>query len=169
MEEPKTPAPSATPPTGTETPPATPPAATPPAGEPGATPPADGDANSEAFRKMQSEKDRAQHRIGVLESVLEPIVIEREVDKFLSGNKDKFPDLTREDLMHVQSLEESDLTKEATRLQTRLQAHAQKTIIDIENPKAPTMTEEQKKAEMEKLKTSKAPGRFQAWLRLKSA
>lgn len=124
---------------------------------------------SDPNAKLQSQRDKLQNKVSMLESFLEPIAVERAVDSFLSENKDKYPDLTRDDLMNVSDISPEYLDKEAARLQTRLQEHAQKKILEIENPKVPDMTLDERNAEIDKLRNSKDPNAFQKMLRLRQA
>lgn len=130
--------------------------------EPNTPAPAKVDPNS----KLQSRADRAEHRVGILESVMEPILVEREVDAFLKDNNKDFPDLKREDLLHVQDLSPDSLKKEATRLQTRFQEIAQSKLLQIENPEV-IETEEQIDAKLKKLeKEPDGPAKFGKYLGL---
>lgn len=142
----------------------TPPAATPPTTAPGAatenpsaTPPAadpvkpvvaQRDKANEEKRQLQSENDEMRERIEFLESVANENIKKEAIGKFLTENKEKYPDLTFDDLSHIRTFEEMET--EADRLQRRLQDHAQAKILEIEqNPQGPPLSPEQR-AEKEK-------------------
>lgn len=129
--------------------------------------PAPASAPKDPTAKLQSQKDKLANQVSRLEQFLEPIAVEREVDQFLATNKSKFPDLVREDLLDAPDLSAAGLTAFATRLQTRLQEHAQAALHKIENPSAPVITIEDRNTQLQELKKDKGPGKFQKYMRLK--
>lgn len=81
---------------------------------------------------------------------IEQLAAKEGINQFLNDHKSDYPDLTYDDLKHIDSPEA--LEAEAQRLQRRLEDHAQNKILAIENPKAPSLSPEQRAAKMAELK-----------------
>lgn len=170
----------------TETPNQTPPQTPPPTGDAPAptapeVPSGDGAPDEtvtvskkvlEGLRKsnkdLLSQRDRENGMRNQSEAFLGEIAQERHIDSFLSEKKDKYPDLTRDDLMHV---DDPDLLEAvADRLQNRISEAAQKRLMEIQNPATPKLSPEDKAQQLKELVPDGRPvkGAFQRFLKLQS-
>lgn len=107
------------------------------------------------YNNLISKRDSNHQQLDDANSFIESIAQERGINNFLQENKEKYPDIAFDDLAHV--TDPADLEKEADRLQTRLQKHAQDKLLEIENAGPPRETPDQRAAREAEL--AKNPGR----------
>lgn len=128
---------------------------------------------NESLKKSQkdllSQRDREANARQNGEAFLGEIAQERQIDAFLAANKDKYPDLERDDLMFVDDPE--FLEAAATRLQNKISTAAQNKLLEIQNPTVPKLTPEERVAQEQALMKNGVPvkGAFQQFLRLKQS
>lgn len=96
------------------------------------------------YNNLIGQRDSSNNELSSAMSYIENDAREKAVNKFLTTNKEKYPDLSTEDLSHVD--DPQMLETEATRLQTRLQQHAQSKILEIENHQTPRESAEDRAA-----------------------
>lgn len=148
---------------------ATPPAATQePKGQGGAT---DGEETvtlkKEDYNNLISQRDRANNSNAENDAFIGQIAQERAIDSFLEENKKDYPDVKRDDLMH---LEDPDmLESEAKRIQRRLQDHAQAKLLDVQQTTAPLLSPEERAQRLKKLKSSPGNDAFDQMIETKQA
>ena len=125
---------------------------TPPAA-PAATPPskgsdtATGDEETITLKKadynnLVGGRDRSNEELSGALSYIERQAQKDGIEKFLKDNGKDYPDLSYDDLSHVE--DPRTLEAEAKRIQTRLQDHAQSKILEIENHRPPQETADQR-------------------------
>ncbi len=155
----------ATPPT---TPPAqttdngtTPPVATPSNGDGGATNDEIVTLKKSDYNNLISQRDKGN----ASNNFVEQLAQERHIDDFLKSNADKFPDLTRDDLMHVS--DPDDLQDAAATMQRRLEEHAQAKLLDLTRADQPQMTPDERAAELKKLQDNPKSDSFDRMLELR--
>lgn len=119
-------------------------------------------------KDLLSARDRNVESARRSEAFVDQLVQERYIDKFLVDNKDKYPDLTRDDLMYVDDPEY--LEQEATRMQNRISEAAQKRLEAIQNPQPPVLSPEDKAEKLKELKKDKGGrNRFQRFLQIQQS
>lgn len=131
------------------------------------------DKQAEAYRKMQSEKDKTAAENGDLRETVEFLQQEaaermknKAIGDFLKENAEKYPDVTAEDLQFATS--EEDLERIATHWQTKAAKQRQQVLADVRQVPDNSITETEKQKELDKLKTSNSPNRFLDYLRLEA-
>lgn len=154
--------------TGGGEPQATPPAATQePTGSGGATKD-DGETitlSKKDYTNLVSQRDKNATEASANSEFVLTIAKEREIDAFLDKNKEKFPDVSRADLMYLDDPEQ--LEEAAAQMQTRLDDHAQAKLKDIQISGAPELTPEQRSEKLKSLKKSAGNDAFDKMLELK--
>lgn len=145
---------------GTPTPPANPAddkgASQPPTNGAGATPDEETvTLKKKDYNNLLSQRDKANNDKQSQDAFLGEIAQERYISDFLAKNKEKYPDISAEDLKHVLDPEQMDA--EAARLQDRLNSHAQAKLLEIENPTPVRETPDERNAREAELK--KKPGK----------
>ena len=107
----------------------------------------DRDRNAEDHKKARGELEESQEFLNYLAR-------KEFVSDFLTNNKEKYPDITAEDLQYATP---ETVEEEAQRIQRRLEDHTQAKILDIEkNGSQPRLSEDEVAARLEQLK--KTPG-----------
>jgi hypothetical protein len=145
----------------------TPPAATPPATP---TPSATDDdvitLKKDDYNKLISQRDR-NHQISTESEGYVATLAKREgIDDFLTERKTDFPDVVRDDLMH---LDDPDaLEAEAKRIQRRYEDVVQKKLKDVQVVDTPVLSPEDRAAELERLKKSPGSASFARMVELES-
>lgn len=119
------------------------------------------------YKNLISARDRAHQTASDTEATVETLAKEWEVNKFLEVNKDKFPDITLDDLMIASSPEE--LESIATDRQQRYEDVVQKRLLEVQRADAPILSPEQKAEQLKKLKENPGSGSFQKALEMKQS
>lgn len=144
------------------------PAATP---QPTSTPAATDDKTvtlSEAdYKNLIAQRDRANNTNQELEDSVTDILKEREINKFLKGNAEKFPDVTADDLMLASSPDE--LEEIAARQQRRIEDAVQAKLLSTQKATAPVLSPQERAAELKKLKDSPDSNSFGRMLELQES
>lgn len=148
------------------------PAATPPQGQPAAT---EGSAIPEGYELIRTEdknnlvsaRDRSNNASSELEDSVTDILKEREIEKFLKSNAEKFPDITADDLMLANS--PAELEELAARQQRRVEDAVQKKLLDVQKASAPVLSPQERAAELKKLKDNPSTGSFTRMLELQES
>lgn len=134
----------------------TPPAATPPANP--AEPPATDDdvvtLKKEDYNNLISQRDRNHQLSSESEGYVATLAKREGIDEFLTEHKIDYPDVTRDDLMHLEDPEA--LEAEAKRIQKRYEDVVQKKLLDVQRADTPVLSPEDRAAKLEQLK--KTPG-----------
>lgn len=118
--------------------------------------------SKEDYNNLIGQRDRSNNTIDQQSSFIETIAQERAINQFLADNKEKYPDLTLDDLRYAESPE--DLEKEAARVQRRLEDHAQAKLLEIENHQPPQETPDQRAARLADLRKNPGPASHLAYL-----
>lgn len=145
----------------------------PPVDNPAATPPQKGGGSAtqdddqvtlskEDYNNLIGQRDRSNQTVDDQNNFIESIAQERGINQFLKDNAEKYPDLSYEDLKHVD--DPSQLDTEAARLQSRLEAHAQAKLLEIENHKPPQETPEQRAQREAELAKNPSRDSHEKWL-----
>lgn len=168
MDDPKTP-PADPAKTGDDAPQGTPPAATPPEKGQGAA--TEGDdtitLKKEDYKNLVSQRDRNANEANANQEFMLTLAKEREIDSFLKENKEKFPDVTRQDLMY---LDDPDALEDAAvAMQRRLEDHVQAKLLDVQKTSAPILSPEERSQRLKKLKNSGDPQAFEKMVDLRSS
>lgn len=144
---------------------------TPAATQPQSTPAATDDKTvtlSEAdYKNLVAARDRANNANTDLEDSVTDILKEREIDKFLKSNADKFPDITPDDLMLANS--PSELEELAAKQQRRVEDAVQKKLLEVQKADAPVLSPQERAAELKKLKDNPGNGTFGRMLELQES
>lgn len=152
-DDPKTPPQD---PAGTGTPPtATPPATQPPQDPAGATEEKTVTLSEKDYKKLVSQRDKANNDASATEAWVMNEAKKQDVGSWLKSNKEKYPDVSRADLMAAES--EEELPALAEKMQRRIDDATQKKLLDIQKAGAPALTPEQKAEKLAKLKGNNAP------------
>jgi hypothetical protein len=117
------------------------------------------------YNNLISARDRNFDDAARQSAFIESMAQEKGINTFLNDNKDKYPDLTFEDLKHVE--DPADLEEVASRMQRRLEDHAQSKILNIENPKPPTMSPEDRAAKEAEIMKNGGPDAWEKVLALR--
>lgn len=145
----------------------------PPADQPTVTPPqngggaASGDDEMVTMSKADRDalvaaRDRANNTVQDQSGFIESMAQKEGITNFLKDNKQKYPDLSFDDLKHIE--DPADLDNEAARLQRRLEDHAQSKILEIENHQPPQETAEQRAQREAELRKNPSPESHLAFL-----
>lgn len=151
--------------TGGEDPTATPPA---PTTTPTATEDETITLKKKDYNNLVSARDRANNDASAQADFVNSLAKERDIDSFLESNKDKFPDLTRADLIDLVT-DPSELEAVATRQQARFEELIQKKLSDVQRADTPVVSPEERAEKLKKLKENPGKSSFQEALRLKRA
>lgn len=153
----------------------TPPAATPAPDGSGAAPVDDEmvTIRKSDLKNLQSTRDRnyedktqLAERLDEFEAIEESRAQKEGITEFLSSNKEKYPDLTFEDLKYV--TDPTKLEQEADRLQRRLEDHTQAKILDIEqHGHTPRLSPEQRAEREAELKKKGGPAALEEAIALR--
>ena len=150
---------------GTDGDPNTPPA-TPPANNP--VPPATDDEiitlKKSDYNNLISQRDRNFQSNHESEAYVATLAKREGIDNFLSEHKEDFPDVTRDDLMHLD--DPDDLEAEAKRVQRRLEDAVQKKLKDVQVVGEPVLSPEDKAAKLEALKKNPGSSSFSQMIEL---
>lgn len=144
----------------------TPPAATPSAtpAKPTATDDKTVTLSETDYKNLVAARDRANNASSDLEDSVTDILKEREIEKFLKSNAEKFPDITADDLMLANS--PAELEDLATKQQRRVEDAVQKKLQSVQRADAPVLSPQEKAAELKKLKENPGSGSFGRMLEL---
>lgn len=153
--------------TGGDKPTATPPTGTPTATEGSAIPEGYELIRTEDKNNLVSARDRSNNASSDLEDSVTDILKEREIEKFLKSNAEKFPDITADDLMLANS--PAELEDLATKQQRRVEDAVQKKLLDVQKAQAPVLSPQERAAELKKLKDSPGSGSFGRMLELQES
>lgn len=153
--------------TGGSNPTATPPQGTPTAPEGSAIPEGYELIRTEDKNNLVAARDRSNNANSDLEDSVTDILKEREINKFLKGNAEKFPDVTVDDLMLANSPEE--LEDIATRQQRRIEDAVQAKLLSTQKATAPVLSPQERAAELKKLKDSPNDQSFGRMLELQES
>lgn len=102
------------------------------------------------YNNLIGQRDRANESNQGKDAFLEQLAQERTTEQFLSDNKEKYPDLTKDDLSHV--WDPDQLETEAKRVQQRLEGHAQAKLADLENDSTPPMPAAEKAQKLDEMR-----------------
>lgn len=147
------------------------PAATQPQGAPAATEDTTVTLKKEDYNNLIAQRDRATNAKGELDDTVLTLAQEREVrikseliGEFLVENKDKYPDLTSEDLMSADSPEELETL--AVKRQRRYEDVVQDKLLKVQKAEAPSLSPEDRATALNKLKENPDKGSFGKFLKL---
>lgn len=148
-----------------------PPAATPPTGQPAATDDKTVTLPKKDYNNLIAQRDRANNDNGELNDTVLTLAQEREVrlkteaiNEFLEENKEKYPDLTSDDLMAADSPDE--LEKLAVKRQRRYEDVVQEKLLKVQKTTAPILSPEERAEELKRLKQNPGSSSFQRALEL---
>lgn len=147
----------------------TPPAATPPVDDQGAATDDDDEVVSikkKDLKALQSGRDKNHERARQTEYQVAMMLLEKDANKFLETNKEKFPDVKAEDLFDAE--DDADFEKLAGQTQARIDEAAQRRLGDLQRSTTPTLSPQEKSAQLKKLKETPGSSSFQKMLELES-
>lgn len=139
------------------------PAATNPQGNSAATD--DGDhvtLSQEDYKNLIAARDRANNSASQSEEFVLTLAKERQIGDFLEQNKEKYPDLTKEDLMSASDPDE--LEELATSRQNAYDRVVQKKLLEVQNATPPSLSPQEKAEKLRALKKNPGSGSFQQML-----
>lgn len=145
--------------TGGEKPTATPPTSTAPATEEETT-----TLSTADYKNLVAARDRANNISADSEGYVATLAKREGIDDFLKEHTADYPDVTRDDLMHLDDPDALDA--EAKRIQRRLEDAVQKKLMDVQKADTPTLSPEDRAAELDRLKKNPSSGSFQRYLEL---
>ena len=119
------------------------------------------------YKNLVAARDRANNANSDLEDSVTDILKEREINKFLEGNKEKFPDITVDDLMLANS--PAELEELAAKQQRRVEDAVQKKLLEVQKASAPVLSPQERAAELKKLKDNPDNGSFGRMLELQES
>lgn len=119
------------------------------------------------YKNLIAQRDRANNANSDLEDSVTDILKEREINKFLTSNKEKFPDVTADDLMIASSPDELEAV--ATKQQRRIEDAVQAKLLSTQKATAPVLSPQERAAELEKLKKNPGSGSFGRMLELQES
>lgn len=119
------------------------------------------------LKKMQSQRDGNYERARQTEYQVALMAQEKDIEKFLSTNKEKFPDVKTEDLLDAESAE--DFEKFAAQTQTRIDEAAQRRLGDLQKAQTPVLSPKEKAEQLKKLKENPGSSSFQKMLELEQS
>lgn len=137
---------------------------------PGAAPEDDDDEmvsiKKSSLKKLQSESTKNFERTRQVEYQQALMLQKEDIKDFLGNpeNKEKFPDVHVDDLLDAES--EEDFEKLAGQTQKRIDEAAQRRLGDLQTAKTPTLTPQEKAAQLKKLKDNPGSPSFQKMLEL---
>lgn len=150
--------------------PQTPPAATQPQGQSGAA--TDDDEvvtlKKSDYNNLISTRDKNHERASATEAYVMQMAQKNDIQEYLSNPevKSKFPDVEVDDLMDAESPD--DFEKLAGQTQARIDKAANRRLADIQQVGAPTISPDEKSAQLKKLKSNPGSQSFQKMLELES-
>ena len=153
--------------TGGSNPTATPPQGTPTAPEGSAIPEGYELIRTEDKNNLVAARDRSNNANSDLEDSVTDILKEREINKFLKGNAEKYPDVTADDLMIASSPDELEAV--ATKQQRRIEDAVQAKLLSTQKATAPVLSPQERAAELKKLKDSPDKNSFGRMLELQES
>jgi hypothetical protein len=119
------------------------------------------------YNKLVSQRDRNAEQLrqnSAQDAFVMELAVERTINKFLTENKDKFPDLTAEDLMNVDDPDELDAV--ATRIQNNISKKVQEKLESVQIKETPKLSEQERAEKLDNLRKEKG-NRFGAFLKIK--
>lgn len=129
--------------------------------------------SQEDYKNLIAARDRANNdKNDLTESVmsiqeqLEANAKRDAINEFLKDNKEKYPDLTSDDLASVSSPD--DLAAHAERMQRRLEDVVQKRLLDVQKVDQPVVTPEERAEAEKRLKANPSKSSFQDMINLRS-
>lgn len=118
------------------------------------------------YKNLISQRDKNAEASRSSEEFVMNLAKEREIDSFLTVNKEKYSDVSRDDLMHLS--DPDDLEKEAERVQRRFDDVVQKKLMDVQRTTAPIMSPEQRSEAEKQLKANPTRDSFDKMLDMRS-
>lgn len=118
------------------------------------------------YKKLQSQRDGNHERARQTELQVAMMMLEKDANKFLADNKNEFPDVKAEDLFDAE--DEEDFKKLAGQTQSRIDEAAQRRLGDLQRSTTPTLSPQEKAAQLKKLKDNPGSSSFQQMLELQS-
>lgn len=119
------------------------------------------------YNNLVAQRDRNHEENAQSQGFLMTLAKEREIDSFLTENKEKYPDLERDDLMHLDDPELLEAT--ANKLQRRFQDVAQKKLENVQVAGQPYVSAEDKAKQLADLKKNPKAGSFERMVDLRTA
>lgn len=120
--------------------------------------------SKEDYKKLQSQRDSNHERARKTEYQVALMAQERDIEKFISENKAKFPDVKIDDLLDAEDPE--DFEKLAGQTQTRIDEAAQRRLGELQNAQVPTISPKEKAERLKQLKENPGSASFQEMLTL---
>lgn len=118
------------------------------------------------YNNLIAQRDRSNNQYSEMEDNVAGLIKNQAISEFLESHSDKFPDVTKDDLMIATSPDELEAL--ATRTQKRIEEVVQKKLMDVQVTDAPTISPEQAATELKELKDKPQKGGFQRMLQIRS-
>lgn len=119
------------------------------------------------LKKLQSQRDGNHERARQTEYQVALMLQKQDIDKYLTENKTKFPDVLSDDLLDAES--EEDFEKLAGQTQARIDKAAQRKLGDLQRTQTPTLSPKEKAAQLKQLKENPGSASFQKMLELETS
>lgn len=120
--------------------------------------------SKEDYKKLQSQRDSNHERARKTEYQVALMAQERDIEKFISENKAKFPDVKTDDLLDAEDPE--DFEKLAAQTQTRIDEAAQRRLGELQQAQVPKLSPKEKAEQLKQLKENPGSASFQKMLKL---
>lgn len=144
------------------------PAATQPQGDPAATDDSDNvTLSKEDYKNLVAARDRANNTASNSEEFLLTLAKEREIGDFLEKHKDKYPDISKDDLMSADSPEE--LEELATSRQDAYNRVVQKRLSEVQTATPPRLSPQEKSEQLKQLRKNPGSDSFQKMLEVQQS
>lgn len=143
------------------------PAATQPKSDPPATDDNVVTLKQEDYNNLIAQRDRANNINSDTDEIVNDLLKEREIKKFLESNQDQFPDVTYDDLMIAATPDE--LEEVAKTRQKRYEDVVQKKLMDVQKTTAPVLSPQERAAQLKKLRDNPDDSSFEKMLDLQLA
>lgn len=107
------------------------------------------------YTNLVSQRDRGNSEAAASNEFVAQLAKEREIDGFLADNKEKYPDITRADIMPL--VDDPDMLEAtADRLQATITNAVQNKLMNVQRATAPELSPEERTERLKTLK--KNPG-----------
>lgn len=116
------------------------------------------------YKKLQSQRDSSNDRLGRLEAQAMQDAFEKEASSYLSQHKDDYPDVEVSDLQMAEAPE--DFEKLAKQAQARIDKATQRRLGEMQKKQTPSISSKDKAARLKQLKDKPGSNSFQSMLEL---
>lgn len=120
--------------------------------------------SQEDYKNLVGQRDRANNANSETDAVVNELLKKDAINSFLTENKDKYPDVNFDDLALAESPE--DLEDIAKKQQKRIEDAVQKKLMDVQTTTVPTLSPQEKAAQLKQLRDKPDGSSFGKMLQL---